>query len=58
MTSKVFFFNCRLFMNYCRVKNLKRDNMSFQFKGREILDTDTPNSIGLKEGDKIDVLDK
>ena len=32
--------------------------LSFQFKGREILDTDTPNSIGLKEGDKIDVLDK
>ena len=45
-------------MNYCRVKNLKRDNMSFQFKGREILDTDTPNSIGLKECDKIDVLEK
>ena len=32
--------------------------LSFQFQGREILDTDTPNSIGLKEGDKIDVLDK
>lgn len=32
--------------------------MNFQFQGREVLDTDTPNSIGMKEGDKIDVLEK
>ena len=32
--------------------------MSFYFGGHEILDTDTPNSIGLKEGDTIEVFDK
>jgi len=48
----------RLFTNYCKTKNLKRGSVSFKFQGREILDTDTPNSIGLKEGHKIDVLEK
>jgi len=48
----------RLFTSYCKIKNLKKEMLIFQFQGREILDTDTPNSIGLKEGNKIDVLDK
>ena len=43
---------------YCKIKKLKRDLVSFYFGGREILDTDTPNSLGLKEGDKIEVFDK
>ena len=45
-------------MDYCKIKNIKRELVSFHFGGREILDTDTPKSIGLKEGDKIDVSDK
>ena len=43
---------------YCEIKNFGRDAVSFYFNGREILDTDTPLSIGLKESDKIFVCDR
>ena len=43
---------------YCEIKNFRRDAVSFYFNGREILDTDTPLSIGLKESDKIFVCDR
>ena len=40
------------------MKNFNTYLVSFYFDGRNILDTDTPLSIGLKESDKIFVCDR
>ena len=43
----------RLFILYCRTKNIEKDHVFFSYGGRPIRDTDTPKSLGLKDGDVI-----
>ena len=38
---------------FCKVRGLKRDLVCFMYNGREVFETDTAKSIGLKEGDNI-----
>lgn len=45
-------------MDFCKLKNLDRKLVCFIFNGREVFETDTPESIGLKEGDNIDCYEK
>ena len=39
---------------FCKVRGLERKLVCFMLNGREVFETDTPRSIGLKEGDQID----
>ena len=43
---------------FCKIRGLERESVCFMHNGREVVVTDTPNSIGLKEGDNIDVYDR
>ena len=43
--------------DFCKIWGHEKE-MVFMYKGQEILETDTPNSIGLKEGDTIDCFDR
>ena len=40
---------------YCRMKNIEKDQFCLSYGGRQILDTDTPKSLGLTDGEIIDV---
>ena len=43
---------------FCKAKGLERSSVSFMYNGREVFENDSPNSIGLKEGDNIDCFDR
>ena len=45
----------RFINDVCKKSGIHRDRLCFMYKGREVFESDTPNSIGLKEGDIIDV---
>ena len=42
---------------YCKATGEDRNSMYFMYKGREVLETDTPKTIGFVEGDTIEVYD-
>ena len=44
--------------DFCKIRGLEKEMVRFIHNGREILETDTPESIGLKEGDNIDCFDR
>ena len=43
---------------YCKMSGYERKSVRFVFKGRELLQTDTPKSIGMKHEDNIDVYER
>ena len=43
---------------FCEASGFKRQNIRLKFNGREVLETDTPNSIGMNEGDYIDIVNR
>ena len=43
---------------FCKARGLKRDLVCFMYNGREVFETDTAKSIGLKEGDNIECFDR
>ena len=42
---------------YCKISGEDRSSIFFMYKGREVLETDTPKSINFVEGDTIEVYD-
>ena len=50
--------NFSLINDYCTKRGLDRSLVRFMVNGREIFETDTPASVGMKNGDKIDVQDR
>ena len=44
-----------LLILYCRTKNIDKDLVYFSYGGRPIRDTDTPKSLGLRNGDAIEL---
>ena len=44
--------------DFCQIRGLKRKLVCFIYNGREVFETDTPESIGLKEGDYVDCFDR
>ena len=40
---------------YCKATGEDRSSIYFMYKGREVLETDTPKTIGFVEGDTIEV---
>ena len=40
---------------YCKATGEDRNSIYFEYKGREVYETDTPKSIGFVEGDTIEV---
>ena len=42
---------------YCKATDEDRNSTYFMYKGREVLETDTPKTIGFVEGDTIEVYD-
>ena len=42
---------------YCKATGEDRNSIYFMYKGREVLETDTPKTIGFLEGDTIEVYD-
>ena len=44
--------------DFCKMRGLERKLVCFMYNGREVFETDTPMSIGLKEGDNIDCFDR
>ena len=47
-----------LINDYCKKRGLDRSLVRFMLNGKEIFETDTPESIGMKDVDKIFVKDK
>ena len=43
---------------FCEKSGYKRNTVCFEFKGREVFESDTPKSIGVKHGDIIDVYER
>ena len=43
---------------YCKKKGLEKKQVRFMFKGREVLETDIPDLIGMKQGDNIDAYER
>jgi small ubiquitin-related modifier len=39
---------------YCKEVNVEKANIRFLFEGRRLGDQDTPQSVGLEDGDQID----
>ena len=39
---------------YCEKSGRERNTVRFMFKGREVFESDTPELIGMKQGDNID----
>ena len=48
----------RIMDEFCRIRGLERKLVCFMYNGREIFETDTPKSIGLKHGENIDCFDR
>ena len=44
--------------DFCKIRGLEKEKVCFMYNGREVTVTDTPESIGLKEGDNIDCFDR
>ena len=44
--------------DFCKISGLEKAKVSFMYNGREVIETDTPESIGLKEGDNTDCFDR
>ena len=44
--------------NFCKSRGIERELVCFMYNGVEILEIDTPKSIGLKAGDDIVVFDR
>ena len=42
---------------YCKTTGEERNSIYFMYKGREVLETDTPKSINFVEGDTIEIYD-
>ena len=42
-------------IEYCQTKNIEKNQVCFSYGGRHIKDTDTPKSLGLKNGDVIEL---
>ena len=42
---------------YRKISSEDRSSIFFMYKGREVLETDTPKTIGFVEGDTIEVYD-
>ena len=40
---------------YCKESGYKIKQVRFAFKGREVFESDTPELLGMKYGDNIDV---
>ena len=40
---------------YCKNNGYERKQVRFMFKGRQVFQSDTPDLIGMKQGDNIDV---
>ena len=45
----------KLFDTYCQRTNLARNIVRFHYDGARMVDTETPLSLGMEEGDIIDV---
>ena len=44
--------------DFCKIRGIKKEMVCFMYYGQEVFETDTPKSIGLKEGDNIDCFDR
>ena len=44
--------------DFCETRGLQKEMVCFMYNGEEVFETDTPNSIDLKEGDNIDCFDR
>jgi small ubiquitin-related modifier len=44
----------KLFSAFCRKSNTDPNSMRFFYQGERILDDQTPEDLGLRDGDKID----
>ena len=44
--------------DFCKKRGLDKSLVRFMVNGREIFETDTPDSIGMNDGDEIDIVDK
>ena len=44
--------------DFCKTRGLEKEMVCFMYNGLEVAETDTPESIGLKEGDNIDCFDR
>ena len=40
----------------CEKKGVDRENVKFMYNGKEIFETDTFNSVGMKNGDIIETI--
>ena len=56
INQRAFFF--RLMADFCKTRGLVKEMVCFMYNGQEVFETDTPNSIDLKEGDNIDCFDR
>ena len=43
---------------YYEKKGLDKKQVRFMIKGKEVFETDTPKSIGMKQGDNIDAYER
>ena len=41
---------------HCEKSDYESKNLRFMFEGREVFEIDTPKSIGMKNGDHLDIL--
>ena len=51
-----FFFFFSLIKNYCHTKGVERNSVRFMLNNKEILEEDSPESVGMIKGNKISVL--
>ena len=51
-------FHFRMMDDFCKIRGLEKEMVCFMYNGLEVSETDTPKSIGLKEGDNIDCFDR
>ena len=56
ISQRTYYF--RLIADFCKIRGLEKEKVCFMYNGREVTETDTPESIGLKEGDNIDCFDR
>ena len=56
ISQRTYYF--RLIADFCKIRGLEKEKVCFMYNGREVNETDTPESIGLKEGDNIDCFDR
>ena len=44
--------------DFCKIRGLDKEKVCFMYNGQGVNETDTPKSIGLKEGDNIYCYDR